>query len=111
MAKNKQNKGFKGLKEPKMEKASIAGRTIKQKVLQAEEEGSTDHLSPVFSFVDTCPNHFQLADWQGQELKSLIDTMRDLGKLKWGEVRNQKGFKPVSPKTFSRPWPEYVSPE
>lgn len=101
-------------KKPKQHpsKKQIGARGISNKLFQIPDDGlSTDHLPPVFSFVDTCPNHFQLHEWQGEELKHLINTLRDLSKRTWAEVRQIKGFLKVDPSTFSKSLPEYLSPD
>lgn len=92
-------------------KSQIAGRTISHDAFEVPDEGSTDHLNPVFSFGDCCPNHFQLSDWQGDELKALMNTLRELSGKKWAEVRRIKGFKNVDSSTFSHELPNYISPD
>lgn len=92
-------------------KSQIGGKTISSSAFDVPDEGSTDHLSPVFSFSDCCPNHFQLSDWQSDELKALMSTLRDLSGKQWSEVRKIKGFKSVDSVTFSRDLPAYISPD
>ncbi|CAG5089470.1 Putative uncharacterized protein [Thermobacillus xylanilyticus] len=89
----------------------IGGKRISRKAFEAEEEGSTDHLPPVFSFAETCPNHFQLYKWTSEELKHLIDALRRYSKMRWQEIRKTKGFNSVDPSTFSVPLPNYISPD
>lgn len=97
--------------EQEHKKQTIAGKTISPDAFEIPDTGSTDHLNPVFSFMDVCPNHFQLSDWQGDELKALIACLRDMSGRKWSEVRMNKGFKSVDPRTFSKELPQYISPE
>jgi hypothetical protein len=91
------------------EKATIRGRTISNEAFEVPESGSTDHMQPVFTFNDTCPNHFQLHDWQYEELKHLTEKLRDLSKKTWAEIKSVKGFMIVDQKNFSRNLPEYIS--
>lgn len=95
-------------KEPEMR---IAGKKISADAFRVPDEGSTDHMSPVFSFIDCCPNHFQLSDWQYDELKALMSTLRDFSGRQWSEVRKSKGFRSVDSTTFSQGLPEYISPD
>ncbi|KGE20684.1 MAG6450 family protein [Paenibacillus wynnii] len=92
-------------------KSQLGGKTISPEAFNVPDEGSTDHLSPVFSFIDCCPNHFQLSDWQFDELKALMATLRDLSGKQWSELRKIKGFKSVDSSTFSCDLPAYISPE
>lgn len=90
---------------------SIDGRKISSKAFEASKGESSEHKSLVFSFAYTCPNHFQLSDWQHEELKGLINKLRDFSNMKWSEIRKIKGFKPVDHSTFSQPLPKNISPE
>jgi len=105
MAKNKK------LKPGNNEKLTIKGRGISANATDVDFIGSTDHLSPVFSFIDTCQNHFQLHDWGREELKHLNDKFREYSKMTWSELRGIKGFQSVNPKTFSQPLPAHISPD
>lgn len=111
MAKKNKNK------KPKLklkEKHIILGKTILDEAFNVpEEEGSTDNLQPVFSFRDLCNNHFQLHEWQEDEIKKLVQTFRDCGNWTWSEAKKVRGFnlKPVDPRTFSKSLPEFISPD
>lgn len=99
-------------KAQKPDSRTIRGRKISGTAFDSPHEtGSTDHLAPVFSFSDTCPNHFLLEHWQSNELKQLIQALRDFGNRSWSELRKLKGFKSVDQRHFSQPLPEYISPE
>jgi|HigsolmetaAR203D_1030402.scaffolds.fasta_scaffold26797_2 hypothetical protein len=109
MTRNKNKKrNFKA--EPPSE-VRIGGKRISREAFEAEAEGSTDHLPPVFSFAFACPNHFQLSEWQREELKHLVDTLRRYSRMKWEEIRKVKGFRSVDPNTFSVPLPDDISPD
>lgn len=88
-------------------------RLSEKAVIAPEDTGSTDHMPPVLSFKDVCPNHFQLEEWQGTELKQLVDTLKKLGNSTWQDALKIKGLgiKIVDPKTFSKDLPEYISPD
>lgn len=102
-------------KKPRLaqeEKRKIHGRTISDEAFEVTDgKGSTDHLPPVFTFVDTCNSHFLLEDWQGDELRSLISTLKDLGRMTWREIQQLKGFKIVDQTTFSKELPRNISPD
>lgn len=101
----------KKLQPEKTSAIKIRGKRISPKAFEAEEEGSTDHLPPVFSFAETCPNHFKLCDWQYEELKHLNDVLRRYSRMSWAEIRKEKGFGPVDSSTFSVQLPQYISPD
>lgn len=89
----------------------VGDKIISPEAVKLNSSGSTDHMMPVFSFCDACPNHFQLSDWRKDELKALMDTFKDMGGKPWSEVRKIKGFKAVDPATFSQKLPKYISPD
>jgi len=102
------------MKRPKQKppQSSIGGKIINPQAFDVpDEQRSTDHMNPVFSFMDTCHNHFQLDELTRQELKQLIDQLRMFSKMTWGEVRKVKGFQPVNPSTFSKSLPTHLSPD
>lgn len=96
----------------KQQSEFIAGKKIKKDAFDLPDDTrSTDHMSPVFSFSDTCPNHFRLDDWTKKEIKQLIDQLRLYSGMKWSDLRKIKGFGPVDPSTFSKKLPKTISPE
>jgi hypothetical protein len=107
MSKGKKKLNIKNQQERK----SISGKKISNTAFEAPDDGSTDHLYPVFSFADACPNHFQLCDWHYEDLKHLMDKFRDYSKKTWAELYRQKGFISVDPSTFSQELPHYISPD
>jgi len=95
-------------KKSKDEKRTLHGKKISPDAFKVVDSGSTDNQNPVFSFQFTCANHFQLSDWQHDELKGLISKLRELSGKRWVEIKSLKGFKPVDPATFSKQLPQNV---
>jgi len=96
-------------KLPQQGRVHIGGKTISPELFNKPDRGSSDHMNPVFSFSDTCHNHFPLESWQGSELKHLIDKLRDMSKRPWAEIRRNKGFIIVDQRTFSTKLPDHLS--
>ncbi len=108
MAKNnfKEKATKKTSKNPKIGQAKISPAAV-----ELRNGNSTDHLNALFSFCDSCPNHFQLSEWQSTELKSLVDTFKNMGKRPWSELKADRGLqiKMVDPKYFSKKLPDFIS--
>lgn len=98
------------------QKNRIGGHNIKDKAVEVEDEGSTNHLKPHFSFKSVCNNHFLLSDWTSRELSDLIQTFKTLESMSWGDIMNQGkkgglGCCVVNSAHFSKRLPETISPE
>lgn len=74
-------------------------------------EGSTDSMSPVFSFNHTCKNRCQLEDCTKEELKSLIGTLRKMGDLAWSQVLVDRGLNFKSAAGMVLRLPQQVPPD
>ena len=66
---------------------------------------------PVFSFAHVCHNHCLLSEWKGKELIELLSTFKTMESVPWHEIRRHKGlnYKPID--GYSKPLPDFVSPD
>jgi hypothetical protein len=72
------------------------------------KETNYDFRRGKFAFEFVCDNRCCLSDWQGQELKLLIDSFKKVEKLTWQEIFVDQGLKWERNKNIAIPLPNQL---
>lgn len=73
----------------KPQKGTISGKISDKATENADQGGSTDHLSPSFRFTHADENRWLLSDWESHEIDDLIRALKKIERHTWAQLKTQ----------------------
>lgn len=66
---------------------------VPQSALQLKANGSTDDMTPVFSFKYTDPNKWILSEWEKSEINDLFKFFKSVESMTWDQIKSHSGIR------------------